>query len=261
MIIFPAIDLRRGLCVRLRQGDPGAETVFGADPAAMAQHWADQGATWLHVVNLDGALGDQSRDAPNLKRLREICETVALPIQFGGGLRTLDGMASILAMGATRVVLGTLAVQRPEMVAEAIERFGAARVVVALDARGGQVATHGWRETSALEIGTVARTMKRLGVERIVHTDVARDGMLSGVNAEAGARLAQTSGLKVIASGGVRDLEDIRRLLSYRAQGIEGVIVGQALYAGHLKLRQAMELVERVSSVDADGPSLAGSGS
>ena len=241
MIIFPAIDLRHGRCVRLRQGDPAAETVYGDDPAAMAQHWAEQGASWLHVVNLDGALGDQGPDALNLQRLAEIRAAVALPIQFGGGLRTLDDVALALELGATRVVLGTAVVQQPELAAAAVERFGAEAIVAGLDARAGLAATHGWQAASDLHVHHLGRRLCQVGVLRAVYTDIARDGMLSGVDAEGSAELARQTGLRVIASGGVRDIEDIRRLKALADQGIEGVIVGQAIYTGSLDLRQAIE--------------------
>ncbi|MDW8317883.1 MAG: 1-(5-phosphoribosyl)-5-[(5-phosphoribosylamino)methylideneamino]imidazole-4-carboxamide isomerase [Anaerolineae bacterium] len=240
MIVFPAIDLRRGRCVRLRQGDPAAETVFGDDPAAMAVHWVQQGARWLHVVNLDGALGDQGPDALNLRRLAEIRAAVAVPIQFGGGLRTLADVETALALGAARVVLGTAAVQDPAFVGRAIAAFGPERIVVGLDARDGVVATHGWQQSSGLTAPDVARRLREQGVLRVLYTDIARDGTLTGVNAEATADLARRSGLRVIASGGVRDLEDIRRLLAVADAGIEGVVVGQALYTGSLDLAEAL---------------------
>ena len=269
--IYPAIDLRNGQVVRLRQGDPAAQTVYGDDPAAVAHRWAEQGAAWLHVVNLDGAFsashsearraeesrlasGERDSSLPlvaqndtrnlnlslNLRRLAEIRATVGLPIQFGGGVRSVGDIEAVLALGATRVVLGTVAVRQPEIVAEAVARFGAERIVVGIDARDGMVATHGWQETSALDALTVARRMADLGVLRIVFTDIARDGTLSGVNIAATAALARSSGLKVIASGGVAGLDDIRALVAHAADGIEGVIVGQALYTGAVDLQEAL---------------------
>jgi phosphoribosylformimino-5-aminoimidazole carboxamide ribotide isomerase len=237
--------------VRLRQGDPAAQTVFGDDPAAVARRWADQGAEWLHVVNLDGAFSGQGQGrgqdgdlnlnlSLNLQRLTEIRAAVSLPIQFGGGIRTVDDVARALALGATRVVLGTVAVRQPEVVAGAVLRFGAERIVVGVDARDGMVATHGWLETSALDALTVARRMADLGVLRIVFTDIARDGTLTGVNVAATAALARASGLKIIASGGVAGLDDIHALAAHAADGIEGVIVGQALYTGAVSLPEAL---------------------
>ncbi|MFZ2360313.1 MAG: 1-(5-phosphoribosyl)-5-[(5-phosphoribosylamino)methylideneamino]imidazole-4-carboxamide isomerase [Anaerolineae bacterium] len=241
MLIFPAIDLRRGRCVRLRQGDPAAETVFGDNPAAMARHWVEQGAQWLHVVNLDGALGDQGAGGLNLRRLAEIRAAVPLPIQFGGGLRTLDDVALALELGATRVVLGTALVQRPELAAAAVERFGAETIVAGLDARAGLVAIHGWQAGSDLHVHELGRQLRQTGVLRAIYTDIARDGMLSGVDAEGSAELARQTGLRVFASGGVCDVQDIRRLKALADQGIEGVIVGQAIYTGSLDLRRAID--------------------
>ena len=252
-IIYPAIDLRLGQVLRLRQGDPAAQTTYGDDPAAAARAWAAQGAEWLHVVNLDGALTGQGSGqgsgqdlnlnlnlSLNLRRLAEIRAATALPIQFGGGLREAADIALALELGATRVVLGTVAVRHPEVVAQAVARFGAARIVVGLDARNGWVATHGWRETSALDALTVARRMRDLGVQRVVYTDIARDGTLTGVNLDATVALARSSGLEVIASGGVAGLDDIRRLAAHQADGVVGVIVGQALYTGALYLDEAI---------------------
>lgn len=246
IIIFPAIDLRRGQVVRLRQGDPAAQTVFDDDPAAVARRWVDQGARWLHVVNLDGALaataeGGSASELPvNLRRLTEIRAAVNVPIQFGGGMRALDEIARALNLGATRVVLGTVAVQHPELVAAALARFGAQRIVVGIDARAGYVATHGWQETSEVAALTVAMKMRALGVVRIVYTDIARDGTLAGANVAATAVLARGAGLKVIASGGVSGLADIRALVAVEEDGIEGVVVGQALYTGALELPSAL---------------------
>jgi phosphoribosylformimino-5-aminoimidazole carboxamide ribotide isomerase len=273
MIIYPAIDLRNGRCVRLRQGDPNAETVFGEDPAAMAQHWVNQGAEWLHVVNLDGALGATSaqlhalhrpsnirvqhpgsdkaetpqeelaRSLPvNLRRLSEIRKAVDVPIQFGGGLRTLDDIQLALELGADRVVLGTVAVENPALVREAIERWGAKRIVVGIDARDGMVATHGWQETSEIDAVDLGHHMHAIGVRLVVYTDISRDGMLSGVNVAMTSRLGDVTGLKVIASGGVASIKDIRLLKQHEHFDIEGVITGQAIYTGALDLAEAIEV-------------------
>ena len=257
LIIFPAIDLRQGHVVRLRQGDPSAQTTYSDDPAETAARWASQGAQWLHVVNLDGALtftlgqgsakagelkgaGCGDRLPINLRRLADIRASVDLPIQYGGGLRSLADIELALETGATRVVLGTVAVHLPVLVGQAIERFGADRIVVGLDARDGRVATHGWQETSELTAAVVAQRMAELGARRTVYTDIARDGMLSGVNVPAMMALARESGLRVIASGGVGSLEDIRSLAAQAQAGIEGVIVGQALYTGAFTLSGAL---------------------
>lgn len=272
LIVFPAIDLRQGRVVRLRQGDPNAQTTYSDDPAETAARWARDGAPWLHVVNLDGALtfsagGEAARHPStaslrrlrsgclvgagcadqlpiNLRRLADIRATVSLPIQYGGGLRSLDDIALALETGATRVVLGTVAVQQPALVGQAVARFGAERIVVGLDARAGKVATHGWQETTELAAVEVARRMADLGVRRTVYTDISRDGMLTGVNVAATVELAQTSGLKVIASGGVGTLDDLRQLAAHARDGIEGVIVGQALYTGAFSLTDALKVAE-----------------
>jgi len=260
MIIYPAIDLRHGRCVRLRQGDPNAETVFGEDPAAMACHWAEQGAEWLHVVNLDGALEATSATLPtadsidddylaslpiNLRCLYEIAQSIELPIQFGGGLRTLEDIELALALGAERVVLGTVAVKNPTIVTDAIAKWGQERIVVGLDARDGQVAIHGWQESSGIDVIELGQQMKEQGVQTVLYTDIARDGMLSGVNVEATARLGNSTGLEVIASGGVASIDDIEQLKARESENIVGVIVGQALYTDNLALPAAIEVGHR----------------
>ena len=249
MIIYPAIDLRQGQVVRLRQGDPAQQTVYDADPAAVARRWTEQGAEWLHVVNLDGALSAGSPDGAlagtsvtNLQRLAEIRAVTSLPIQFGGGVRSLVDIDRALMLGATRVVLGTVAVHKPALVGEAIARFGASRIVVGIDARDGLVATEGWQRASTLDALTVARRVCQQGVTRVVYTDIARDGTQMGLNVAATASLARASGLQVIASGGVAGLADIREMVQFAAEGIEGVIVGQALYTGALDLREAIRI-------------------
>ncbi len=233
--IYPAIDLRQGRCVRLRQGRPQEETVFGDDPLVVARRWADEGAQWLHVVNLDGAFGQES---PNVRILGDIVATVDIPVQFGGGLRDMTGLEEALSLGVRRVILGTVAVRDPAVVACALERFGPEKVAVGIDAQDGQVATHGWQHVSSLTACELALKMKELGLSRVVHTDIARDGMLSGVNVAASAELARRTGLMVIASGGVSSLEDVRRV---KEAGLEGVIIGQALYTGAVTLPQAIK--------------------
>jgi phosphoribosylformimino-5-aminoimidazole carboxamide ribotide isomerase len=244
VIIFPAIDLRRGRCVRLRQGRAGEETVYDDDPASVARRWVAEGAEWLHVVNLDGAFGERGGGTGqpiNLQRLAEIREAVpGTPIQFGGGVRSVADVEKSLALGATRVILGTVAVAQPAVVADAIERLGPERIVVGIDAREGLVATHGWLQTSETTAEALGQAMGQQGVLRVVYTDIARDGMLSGVNIEATAALARATGLRVIASGGVASLEDLRRLKARAADGIEGVIIGQALYTGAVSLAEAI---------------------
>ncbi len=242
MIVYPAIDLRRGRCVRLTQGDFAAETVFADDPTEAARRWAGEGAPWLHVVNLDGALGADA--AANLAALERILATVAIPVQFGGGVRSMEDATRLLSMGVARVVLGTVAVRQPEIVRAALDAHGPERIVVGIDARQGRVATQGWREASEVQASDLATRMAALGVRRVVYTDIQRDGMLQGVNIAATWTLARASGLEVIASGGVASLEDIRALQALEGEGIEGVIIGMALYRGAVDLRQALRIAQ-----------------
>ncbi len=243
MIIYPAIDLRRGRCVRLVQGDPRAETVVGDDPAAIARRWVGLGATWLHVVNLDGAFGEEA--SANAAALRDILAVAGVPVQFGGGLRSLADVEAALTLGVARVVVGTAAVADPDLLRQAVTRFGSGRVAVGIDARDGIVATHGWQQTSGVSALDLARRMQALGVTRVVYTDIARDGTLAGVNAAACAALARASGLAVIASGGVATLDDIRRVKAVEVDGVEGIVVGKALYAGQVNLKEALEIARQ----------------
>jgi len=247
LIVLPAIDLRAGRCVRLRQGRPAEEIVYDADPAGVARRWVAQGAAWLHVVNLDGALAEDEGTAGalplNLQRLAEIRQAVPdTPIQFGGGVRSLADMALALELGATRVVIGTAAVHSPEVLSEAVRRFGAERVMAGIDARGGRVATHGWQQASDVTAEELGIAVRRLGVRRAVYTDISRDGMLRGVAVDETAALARATGLRIIASGGVSSPDDIRRLVRHAAEGVEGVIVGQALYTGAVSLPELLRL-------------------
>jgi len=237
--IFPAIDLRDGKVVRLRQGDPDLQTVYSDHPAEVAQRWQAEGARWLHVVNLDGAFSG-SASSRNVDAVHAIVRACPLPVQLGGGLRSLSAIRAALDLGITRVVLGTLAVQAPEIVRDAVRTFGADRIVAGLDAKEGMLTTHGWQSQSALSVIDAATQLKALGVERVIFTDIGRDGMLQGVNIEATRALACDSQLRVIASGGVASLDDIYRLKAIESDGVEGVIVGQALYTGAVQLSEAL---------------------
>ena len=239
MLIIPAIDLKGGKCVRLLRGDLQAETVYGVDPVAMGRRWADAGARYLHVVDLDGAVSG----APvNGDAIAALCATLSIPVQVGGGVRTVERAGAILAMGADRVIFGTAALEQPEVVADACRRFPD-RVAVGIDARGGKVAVKGWLETSATSAVAVARRLEGAGVACIIYTDIERDGTQQGVNVAATRALAESTSIPVIASGGVGSLTDIEALLPCEAAGVTGVIVGRALYTGAVRLEDALRLV------------------
>jgi phosphoribosylformimino-5-aminoimidazole carboxamide ribotide isomerase len=224
--LIPAVDLKGGKCVRLQEGIASRSTEYSDDPVAMALHWEAQGATRLHLVDLDGAFSGQTAH-------REIAKSIfrflKIPVEFGGGLRTLDQIEAILDLGAERAILGTIAVDDPGVVEEAVRRHSAA-IVVGIDARKGNVALRGWVDQTALTAVELALRMKSIGVQRVIYTDVSRDGMLRGVNIEETENLCRQSGIRVIASGGVSGIDDVRALWDRRALGIEGVILGRALY-------------------------------
>jgi phosphoribosylformimino-5-aminoimidazole carboxamide ribotide isomerase len=266
--IYPAIDLRRGRVVRLRQGDPNLETKYADDPLDVGRRWQEAGSTWVHVVNLDGAFGEPSQ--ANQAALERIL-TTGLQVQFGGGMRDFKALGRALDLGVSRVVVGTAAVKNPALVEAALEAFGPERVAVAIDAREGKVHTHGWEEASTLTAVELAQQWAVRGIHWVVFTDVTRDGMGSGLNLDATVQLAQVTGpstalrpfdfalrrrsgqaqdgqrsgqgsgrrLHVIASGGVANLEDVRR--AYRA-GLSGVIIGRALYEGQVTLEDALQV-------------------
>ena len=238
MILFPAIDIRGGKCVRLYKGDFAQETVFADRPADMALRWQNAGAEWLHVVDLDGAR--QGKPA-NLAAIHEILAEVTVPVQLGGGIRDLYTIEACLEAGISRVILGSIAVKKPELVKEAVKEFGE-QVVVGIDAKDSIVAVEGWESSGEIAAEELAKRMADVGVRRLVYTDISRDGTLTGVNVEATARLADQSGIYVIASGGVKDLADIEAVLACGEEKIEGVIIGKALYTGTLKLDEALKL-------------------
>lgn len=237
-IIFPAIDLRGGQVVRLKEGDPDRQTAYSSDPAATARRWLEAGSHWLHVVNLDGAF-DQP-DTANRRALENILAEAAragAQVQFGGGLRSLAAMQQVLELGAARVMLGTLAVEQPGLLAEALEKWGSERVGASLDARSGLVQVHGWQQSSQVTALQAAQTLQQVGLRWLVFTDIARDGLQTGLNLPATLELARSSGLQVIASGGVSSLEDVQEA---RAGGLAGAIVGRALYEGTLRLQDLL---------------------
>jgi phosphoribosylformimino-5-aminoimidazole carboxamide ribotide isomerase len=234
MIIYPAIDLRGGQVVRLQQGDPERQTVFSDDPIETARRWRDHGAAWIHMVNLDGALAQANH---NMRVLEQVA-ALGMQVQFGGGLRTLADIAGALDAGAARAVIGTLAVQQPDAVAEAAARWGAEAICAALDAKGERVATHGWAQISDHTPVDLGRQLAALGIRYALYTDVSRDGGLQGVNVQATAELAQKTRLRVIASGGVAAVDDIRALAATGV--VAGAVIGMALYEGRLTLAEAI---------------------
>ena len=239
--VFPAIDLRRGRCVRLQQGDAATETVFSEDPEEMARHWQKLGAQWLHVINLDGALETPDVwDGPNGDALRCVLRSVTIPMQVGGGIRTLDSVARLLSLGAARVILGTAAVSQPDLLEAALDRYGEESILAALDARKGKVATHGWRTQSSIDVYELGARMRQMGVRTALHTDVSRDGTLVGANVRVSVELAQRTGLRVIVAGGVASLADVAAAAKHAGDGIAGVVIGQALYRGAVRLPEAL---------------------
>jgi phosphoribosylformimino-5-aminoimidazole carboxamide ribotide isomerase len=239
MILFPAIDLKGGQCVRLKLGDMAEATVFNDDPAAQARSFEGQGFSWLHLVDLDGAFAGR---AVNARAVEAILAGITIPVQLGGGIRDLKQIEAWLARGVRRVILGTIALRDPELVKEACRRFSG-RIVVGIDAKGGKVAVEGWAKTSELTSIELARRFEDAGVAAIIFTDVDRDGVLKGLNIEATLTLAQATRIPVIASGGLASLTDIRRLLEPDCAILEGAISGRALYDGRLDAAEALKLI------------------
>jgi phosphoribosylformimino-5-aminoimidazole carboxamide ribotide isomerase len=239
VILFPAIDLKDGVCVRLQQGDMKRATVFNRDPAAQAHIFEAQGFRYLHLVDLDGAFAGRPMNAQAVER---ILETVSVPVQLGGGIRDLATIESWLDKGVTRVIIGTAAVRDPDLVREAARNFPS-RVAVGLDARDGKVAVEGWAETSELSALDVARRFEDAGVAAIIYTDIARDGLLKGLNLDGTIALAEALSIPVIASGGLASLADVRALLEPRAVKLGGAIAGRALYDGRLDPAAALALI------------------
>ena len=241
--IYPAIDLRNGSVVRLKQGDPNQQTIYSNDPVGMAKRWQSDGAAWLHVVNLDGAFGEATAARANRRALANIaCSTELkdLKIQFGGGIRNMTDVKAAFDAGANRIVLGTAAAENPQLIAEVIATYGAERLVVGLDSREGLIVTRGWQEPTKITAIELGNRMKEMGVIHALYTEVGRDGMMTGTAAELTSALAQFTDLQVIASGGVGKLDDIKELLLYAPRGVAGVIVGRALYEGTLSLKEAI---------------------
>jgi phosphoribosylformimino-5-aminoimidazole carboxamide ribotide isomerase len=243
MLLIPAIDIKDGRCVRLRQGDMEQATVFSDDPVQMARHWVALGAQRLHVVDLNGARSGRPVNEPVIRRIVEAVGD-RVPVQLGGGLRDLDTIERYIDGGIAFVVIGTAAVKNPGFLHDACSAFGG-HVVVALDAREGKVATDGWSKLTGHDVVDLAVKFEDYGVEAILYTDIGRDGMLTGVNIDATVALARAVKIPVIASGGVATLDDIERLCRVEGEGVEAAILGRSLYEGTLDFRAAMERVSR----------------
>jgi len=245
MLIIPAIDLKHGHCVRLRQGIMEDATVFSEDPAAMAKHWLEQGARRLHLVDLNGAFAGKPQNEPAVRR---IVETVGVdvPVQLGGGIRDLETIERYLDIGVTYIIIGTAAVKTPGFLHEACDAFPG-HIMVGLDAKGGKVAVDGWSKLTGHDVADLAQRFEGYGVEAIIYTDIGRDGMLTGVNIEATVKLARPLHVPVIASGGITNLDDVRNLCAVQAEGISGAITGRAIYEGTLDFKAAQAMADELS--------------
>ncbi len=244
MIILPAIDLKEGRCVRLEQGLMDKDTVYNDDPAAQALLWQQQGGEYLHIVDLDGAFAGTPK---NKSAIEAIVAAIEIPSELGGGIRDLQTIEAYLDLGINRVILGTIAKEKPELVKEACRLFPG-QIVVGIDAKDGLVAVRGWADVTEKKATEMAKEMENFGVEAIIYTDIARDGMMQGPNIEATKALAESITIPVIASGGLSTLDDIRRLIEIEESGVTGVITGKAIYSGAIDLRAAVALTKGLKS-------------
>ena len=235
MQIYPAVDIKNGKCVRLKQGNFDNVTIYEQNPVKAAQNWIEQGATYLHIVDLDGA---KQGNSENEKIIADIVKLSDVPVQTGGGVRSLEDIERKLSKGVSRVILGTIAVKQQELVQKAVQKFGADKIVVGIDAKQGKVAIAGWEEVSNISALELCFTMKKYGVKTIIYTDIAKDGMMSGVNLESTKEMIQKTGMNIIASGGISSMQDLENVQSINASG---VIVGKALYQGALHLKDIVE--------------------
>ena len=238
MQLYPAIDMKNGQCVRLRQGAFKDITIYSDAPEKVAAHWQEKGASFLHLVDLDGALAGYS---VNEEVIRRIADTVSIPIEIGGGIRSKEAVERMLDLGVRRVIIGTKAAEHPEFLRDMVRTFGEEAIVAGVDAKDGMVAVEGWEKVSSLTASDLCLTMKEYGVRHIVYTDISRDGMLSGPNVEATRQLTEDTGLDIIASGGVSCMEDLKCL---HEAGIRGAIIGKALYENRIDLAEAVRLYE-----------------
>ncbi len=235
MLLIPAIDLKNGRCVRLLQGEAAAETVYSDDPASMARSFEDAGAKRLHLVDLDGAFKGKGA---NLVSIRAILKNISIPVQLGGGLRNAENIEKMFELGVSSVIVGTMAVKNPDVLEEVIQSFTGEKVILGIDARDRKVSIEGWQEGTEIDDVEFALRWKKFGIQRIVFTDIARDGMLSGPNLEALGDFARRTGLKIVASGGVSSMEDLELLKTLEVDGVDQVISGKAIYEGKLDLKE-----------------------
>ncbi|RJG09445.1 1-(5-phosphoribosyl)-5-[(5-phosphoribosylamino)methylideneamino]imidazole-4-carboxamide isomerase [Massilia cavernae] len=256
MLLIPAIDLKDGHCVRLKQGDMELATVFSEDPAEMALHWLKQGARRLHLVDLNGAFAGKPKNEPAVKSILKVVQAFALengideiPVQLGGGVRDLDTIERYLDDGISYIIVGTAAVKNPGFLHDACGAFPG-HIIVGLDARDGKVATDGWSKMSGHEVIDLAQKFEAYGVESIIYTDIGRDGMMGGVNIDATVKLAQAVRIPIIASGGLHNLADVEALCKVADEGIEGVICGRSIYEGTINLREAQERADELTESD-----------
>ena len=245
MLLIPAIDLKDGHCVRLRQGDLADATIFSEDPAAMATEWLDQGARRLHLVDLNGAVAGTPKNLTAIKSILKAMDD-EIPVQIGGGIRDLNTIESYLDIGISYVIIGTAAVKDPGFLRDACSAFPGS-IIVGLDARDGKVATDGWSKLTRHDVYDIARKFEDYGCEAIIYTDIGRDGMLSGVNIDATVKLAQAVSIPIIASGGVTDLKDIHALCAVEEEGVLGAILGRSIYEGTLDFAEAQALADELN--------------
>ncbi|QNP49740.1 1-(5-phosphoribosyl)-5-[(5-phosphoribosylamino)methylideneamino]imidazole-4-carboxamide isomerase [Diaphorobacter aerolatus] len=246
MLLIPAIDLKDGHCVRLKQGDMDQSTIFGDDPAAIARRWLDAGARRLHLVDLNGAFAGQPK---NMIAIKAILNEVGseIPVQLGGGIRDLDTIETFIDAGMRYVIIGTAAVKNPGFLKDACSAFGG-HIIVGLDAKDGKVATDGWSKLTGHEVVDLAKKYEDWGVESVIYTDIGRDGMLSGINIDATVKLAQALSIPVIASGGLAGMSDIEKLCEVESEGVEGVICGRAIYSGDLDFAAAQDRADELAA-------------
>jgi phosphoribosylformimino-5-aminoimidazole carboxamide ribotide isomerase len=245
MLLIPAIDLKDGQCVRLKQGDMDQTTVFGEDPAAVARGWVDKGARRVHLVDLNGAFAGKPKNEQAIRKiLKEIGSEV--DVQLGGGIRDLDTIERYLDAGLRYVIIGTAAVKNPGFLQDACTAFGG-HIIVGLDAKDGKVATDGWSKLTGHEVVDLAKKFEDYGVESVIYTDIGRDGMLTGINIDATVKLAQALSIPVIASGGLHNIDDIRKLCDVESEGVEGVICGRSIYTGDLDFEAGQRLADELN--------------